>query len=311
MAAIPLAHISWAIADNANRPACDAFFMDIFGAQSVFEMLETPETAHLHFDREERLMVVGDTMLIPIAPAGGGIHAQSPLGEMLRRSAGDGRWLGLALFVQDLRSADAWMQSKGFKLHYDPGMENHYFLIGRKQAMGMRLELLQGDLPNDPRLKAGWDASRWANDHPLGIEGLQSIGVSAPSLEAARDLFAGRLEWPELSQRILADEDAVCASFDAGDCVIEAMVPQSEDSPLATHLRDIQGIYCLTFKLRDAAAAAEYLRAKGLTLIGDVQGRFAIDPAQAHGRLIWFTQQTIPGHSPLGTMMPQRGVFSN
>ena len=311
MVAIPLAHISWAIADNADRDACDAFFMEIFGAQSVFEMLETPETAHLHFDREERLMVIGDTMLIPIAPAGGGISQQSPLGEMLRRSAGDGRWLGLALFVQDLRSADAWMQSKGFKLHYDPGMENHYFLIGRKQAMGVRLELLQGDLPNDPRRKPGWNPARWASDHPLGIEGLQSIGVSAPSLEAARELFAGRLEWPELSQRALPAEDALCASFNAGDCVIEAMVPQSADTPLALHLRDVQGICCLTFKVRDAAAAADYLRGKGLRLIGDVSGRFAIDPAQAHGRLIWFTEAATPGHPPLGSMMPQRGLFSN
>ena len=31
------------IADNADRKPCDAFFQDVFGAQSVFEMLVTPE----------------------------------------------------------------------------------------------------------------------------------------------------------------------------------------------------------------------------------------------------------------------------
>jgi hypothetical protein len=32
MVAIPLAHLSWAIADNADRKACDAFVIDTFGA---------------------------------------------------------------------------------------------------------------------------------------------------------------------------------------------------------------------------------------------------------------------------------------
>ena len=43
MVAIPLAHISWAIADNADRKACDQFFIDVFGAQIAYEMLITPE----------------------------------------------------------------------------------------------------------------------------------------------------------------------------------------------------------------------------------------------------------------------------
>ena len=33
---MPLAHISWAIADNVDRKPCDAFFMELFGAQHVF-----------------------------------------------------------------------------------------------------------------------------------------------------------------------------------------------------------------------------------------------------------------------------------
>ena len=55
MASLPLAHISWAIADNADRAACDAFFIDLFGAETAYEMLVTPETAKYRFDREERL----------------------------------------------------------------------------------------------------------------------------------------------------------------------------------------------------------------------------------------------------------------
>lgn len=309
MVAIPLAHVSWAIADNADRPACDAFFIDVFGAETVYEMLVTPETAHMRFDREEKLMMVGDTMLIPIAPAGEGAKPGSPLGDMLRRSAAPDRWIGLALRAADLKAADAWFRGRGFQLSYDPGMENNYFLIGRWQALGVRLEIMQGELPNDPRLKDGWSPAKWRDDHPLGIEGLQAVGVSAPSLDAARDVFAARFDWPEIGTRPLPFYNADCAAFLLGDTVIEAMVPRDAESPLARHLAQVQGICCLTFKVKSAAVAADYLRGRGLDLIGDVTDRFAIAPGQAHGRTIWFTQNTPDGYPPLGSKMREPAVF--
>jgi catechol 2,3-dioxygenase-like lactoylglutathione lyase family enzyme len=309
MVAFPLAHVSWSITDNADRAACDQFFIDVFGAQTVFEMLETPETAHMGLDREERLMVIGDTMLIPIAPAGAGASPDSPLGNMLRRSAGVGRWLGVSLRVADLSEADAWFRARGFQLHYDRGMEGHYFLIARRQAMGVRIEIMTGELPNDPRLRDGWNPGHWASDHPLGIEGLQAIGISAPELAAARALFAERLDWPELGQRYLAQENADCAAFWMGDTAIEAMVPRDAASPLAAHLRDIQGIRSLTFKLRDATAAAGWLEQRGLELIGDVADRFAIVPEQAQGRLIWFTGNAVAGYPAMGSAMRRPAIL--
>ena len=92
---------------------------------------------------------------------------------MLRRNAGPMRWLGLAMKVADLKAAARQFEAKGFKLHYDPGMEDIYFLVGRKQALGVRLEILAHDLPDDPRQKPGWNPMRWRDEHPLGIEGLQ------------------------------------------------------------------------------------------------------------------------------------------
>lgn len=310
MVAFPLAHISWALADNALRPACDAFFLDVFGAQTASEMLITPETEGLGFDREERLMMVGDTMLIPIAPAGSGNHPDSGIGKMLRRSARDGQWIGLALRVADLPCADAWFTARGFQLHYDPGMEAHYFLIGPRQMMGVRLEVLVTDLPGDPRQQPGWTPDYWASQHPLGIEGLQAVGVSVASVEEARGVFGARLELPELDHR-RGDDGGEVVAFHLGDTVIEAMVPGDEGQALAAHLRDIRGINSLTFKVRDAAAAAAYLRGCGLELIGDVAGRFAVRPDQAHGRLLWLTGQNVAGYPPLGSAMLRPAVFSS
>ena len=309
MVAMPLVHISWAVFENSARKQCDAFLEDVFSAEKVYEILVTPEVEAMGLDREESLMMIGDTMVIPIAAAGSGASPDSPTGEMLRRSAAPNRWLGLSLKVADLKAAAAWFSARGFKLHYDPGMEEIYFLIGRKQALGVRLEIVAHDMPNEPRLTEGWNPMRWRDDHPLGIEGLQSIGVSAPSFDAAREAWADRLDWSELGERELPGEHARCLSFLLGDTVIEAMVPTAEDTMLAQHLRDTQGIFCLTFKVRSAAAAAVYLRGKGFALIGSEASRFAIEPDQAPGRLIWFTEHDVPGYPPLGSRLGEPAQF--
>ena len=309
MPAMPLAHVSWAIADNADRKACDDFFLDVFGAETAYELLITPESESMGLDREERLMMIGDTMVIPIAPAGAGAEPGAPIGDMLRRNSGANRWLGGALKVADLPSADVWFRAKGFRLHYDQGMENHYFLISRGQVLGMRIEVLKQDLPGDPRRNADWSPAKWRDQQPLGIEGLQSIGVSAPSLDAARELFATRLEWPELGTRRLPGDAAQCVAFAMGDTVIEAMVPERDGTALADHLRDTQGIYCITFKVKDAAAAADYLRGRGLTLIGDVGDRFAITPSEAQGRTIYFTEASPIGYPAPGSRLNEPAEF--
>lgn len=295
----PLVHITFALADNARRPACDAFFRDVFGARTAYEMLVTPETEAMGLDREESLMLIGDTMVIPIAPAGRGAVEGHPLGDMLRRSAAPHRWIGLALRVPDLAAADAWFASRGFKRHYDPGMEAFYFLVPRGQVLGVRLEIVKQDMPNDPRKDAAW---RPPADHPLGIEGLQAIGVSAPSLAEAQALFAGTLEWPELGARDLPEGRA--AAFAMGDTVIEA-IEGAPGSDIAAHARDVKGVCHLVFKVRDAKAAAAVLRARGLPLIGDVADRFAIHPDAAHGRLIWLTERVPDSWPPAGSRLGQ------
>jgi hypothetical protein len=301
MGQMPLAHVSWAIAENADRKPCDQWLADTFGAEPVYEMLMTPEAEAMGLDREETLTMIGDTMVIPIAPAPSGPAVNSPTGQMLRRNAGSMRWLGLALKVPDLPKAAAAFEAKGFKLHYDAGMEAIYFLVGRGQALGVRLEILATDLPNDPRHKPGWSPA----EHPLGIEGLQAVGVSAPSLEAARELFGGKLDLPELGLRDLPGEAAQCLAFDLGDTVIEAMVPQDPESVLAWHMREVKGIYCLTYKVRSASAAADYLRGRGHELAGDEATRFAVHPREAQERLIFFTENEVAGYPPLGSKIGQ------
>jgi hypothetical protein len=296
--AFPVAHISWSIADNADRKGCDAFFQDVFGAQTAYEMLITPEAEAMGLDREESLMLIGDTMVIPIAPAGKGAAEGHPAGDMFRRSAAPMRWLGLALRGESLADADAWFAARGFKRHYDPGMEEHYFLVPRGQVLGVRLELLCHGLPNDPREDAGWRPGA----NPLGIEGLQAIGVSVPSLAEARRVFGETLELRELGQRELGE--AQVAAFDLGDTVIEALAG-ADGSDEARHAVETKGICSLTFKVADIGAARAYLIGKDLPLIAGEEGRIAITPEAAHGRLIWLTDRTPAGYPEVGSKLPE------
>lgn len=309
MPGMPLAHVSWAVPDDETRRACDAFFIDVFGAEIASEMLVTPESAALGIDREETLLMVGDTMLIPVAAAGAGLSKDSPSGEMLRKAAQPMRWLGVALKVADLKAAAAWFTKQGFKLHYDPGMEEHYFLVGRSQAMGMRIEVLKQDLPGDPRRDPAWSPAKWRDEHPLGIEGLQAIGISTESVDDAGELFAEKLGWIEMEHRELDDIDADCAPLLMGDTVLEALESRTDKSALARHAKTIGGIYCLTFKVKSAPAAAAYLRGKGLELVGNVAERFAIRPDQAFGRMIYFTDKTPEGYPALGSKLGTPAKF--
>jgi catechol 2,3-dioxygenase-like lactoylglutathione lyase family enzyme len=248
-------------------------------------------------------------MLIPVTAAGAGLSKDSPSGEMLRKAAQPMRWLGVALKVADLKAAAAWFTKQGFKLHYDPGMEEHYFLVGRSQAMGMRIEVLKQDLPGDPRRDPSWSPAKWRDEHPLGIEGLQAIGISTESVDDAGELFAEKLGWIEMEHRELDDIDADCAPLLMGDTVLEALESRTDKSALARHAKTIGGIYCLTFKVKSAPAAAEYLRGKGLELVGNVADRFAIRPDQAFGRMIYFTDKTPEGYPALGSKLGEPAKF--
>lgn len=306
----PLAHINWSVADNSTRKACDAFLREIFAAQTAFEMVMTPETEPLGYDREETLLLVGDTMLIPIAPVGPGERPDSDMGEFLRAHARPGQWLGIAITVADLDAAHGWVLERGCSPVTPAGAEGHCFLLDRNDAMGVILEFLATDLPGDPRTQPGWRPEWWREDHPLGIEGLQSIGVSTASLDAARAVFADKFGWPELSRRHLAQDHADCAAFRLGDNVIEAMYAADMHTPLGRHAVEIGGIYCITFQVRSAAAAAAYLRGKGLDLIGEQASRFAIDPAQAFDRLIYFTDLPLEGRPPFQCKLLQPARLS-
>lgn len=293
----PFIHLSFAVADEETRLGWDRFLRDVFAPVTMYEVLTTPASQRLKLDRHQTLLAVGNTVLYAAAPAAGGLSPDSAIGNMLRSLASQNAWVGIAIGVADLEVARDWVRARGWEPRSYPLLEDRYFLLDRAETLGMRLEFLSGALDNDPRLKPDWDPAWWRDEHPLGLEGLQSIGVSAQSLDTAREIFGDKLGWREIAQR--TTDEARCASFLIGDAIVEAMEPLDPQSELAEHAREVRGVWCLNFQVRSATAAADYLQSKGLRLIGDPQCRFAIDPADAFGRLLWFSEDRVPGYPPI------------
>ncbi len=236
MVSLPLFHICWALPTDGERKACDNFFADVFGAQTGFEIMISPDTADAGLDREESLTVVGNTMLIPIArPLGAGLTIRfERRRHAARPSERPGMWIGICVKVADITAADKWVSSLGFHPWYRPGFEEIYFVLPRDETLGMRI-----GIPGKSRCLMirgrvrRWRADWWASGHPLGIEGLQSVGLSVARLRDACDLFDAKFGWREIARRTLPGDDANCAAFFVGDVVLEAMEPRRADTPLA------------------------------------------------------------------------------
>lgn len=303
MPAFPLAHISFAVADEPTRKAWDAFLREVFAAETLYEVLiADPEAQRLKLDRQQTLLAIADTVLYAAAPAGPGLQPDSVVGEMLRAHAQPHTWIGLALTVADLDAARDWVRERGWTPRSYPLLEDRYFLLDRDETLGVRLEFLARGLDNDPRERADWQPGRWRDAHPLGLEGLQSIGVSTVDLDLAREIFAAKLGWPEVARR--RTETAECAAFHLGDTVIEAMQPLDPASALARHAEAKRGVWCLTFQVRSISAAADYLLGRGLRLVERDERSFAIDPEQAFGRWLRFTDEAVAGYPPIDAARP-------
>jgi hypothetical protein len=54
------------------------------------------------------------------------------------------------------------------------------------------------------------------------------------------------------------------------------------------------GIYSVNFKVKSLSAAADYLKSKGLRLVGEPKRRFNIDPRDAFGVTFTMVEQDLP-----------------
>ena len=284
-----LQHVTHMVPDQASRHALEAFYRDVFAARTYYEAKPVQG-----IDREESLILIGDTCLIPVCPT-------DPTSEQGRiRMAYAHRFMSMALKVASTREADAALQQHGLHPRYhDPIYRKVFFLTDPAETCGIRYECCAVEMPNDLRIQPGWSPDWWRDEHPLGIAGLASVATLTGDLARARKLYEDVFGFEFLGERTAELEGARAAAYRVGRSVpfvLEVMEPLGGGSAIADYVaRHGGGIYSVNFQVRSLERAAQHLEARKLRLRGDRRRRFAIDPRDSFGAVFSFAERALEG----------------
>jgi catechol 2,3-dioxygenase-like lactoylglutathione lyase family enzyme len=146
----------------------------------------------------------------------------------------------------------------------------------------------------DPRLQPAWSSQFWRERHPLGIERASHITTVVRDLGVAKkfycDILGAKIIYEaETSGRKLSAFVAV-----GEDTVVELAQPTTSNSAEARDLeKNGEGIHALTFKTRNLAEAANFLKSKQLKPEPDGPNAIALGREQAFGMVIGFTERPL------------------
>ena len=149
----------------------------------------------------------------------------------------------------------------------------------------------------DPRLQPAWSNEFWRERHPLGIEQRlahhhRGEATSRAATKFYCDILGGKLihEY-ETSGRKRSAYVAI-----GEDTIVELAQPISSDTAEARDLeKNGEGVHALTFRTRNVARAADFLKSKMLQPEPDGAGKIVLGREQAFGMVIGFTERPIPG----------------
>jgi catechol 2,3-dioxygenase-like lactoylglutathione lyase family enzyme len=284
-------HMTHVAADTPARRELERFYLEVFGAQTYYEARPVEG-----LERDETLILIGGLCLIPQSST----NLESEQGRL--RASFAGRFAQMAIKVPDTESTEAHFRKHGLNaicLH--PVYKKIFFMSDPKETVGVRYELCAVEMPNDLRMRPGWTADWWRDSHPLGIEKLASVATATADLAKASKFYGEVFEFNSLGQRDLPEEGAKVAAFKTGSkvpFVIEVMEPAGKGTPLSDYVAKYGGgLYSVNFKVKSLGKAAEYLKSKGLRLVGDEKRRFNIDPRDCFGVTFTFVDQDVPSQA--------------
>ena len=276
-----LIHLTHVIENNDKRREAERFYLDVFAAQTFFDA--RPMRG---LERDETLTLIGKTQVIPMAP----VDEVSTMAKDLRRYAPG--FMGIALKVENTRAVRAHLESKRLRPIAAPGFEDVFVLTRAPESCNVPYEFCAVEMPNDLRLRPEWSPDWWRDVHPLGIEGLVSVGTAASDLDAAEKFYRDVFTFELAGKGEIKSEGARAVAFRAADLVLEVMQPIKSGTPLADFVeRKRPGFYAINWKVKSLPKALQYLRSKGLHLIEGPE-RTTLDPNDAFGARHTFSEKS-------------------
>ncbi|WP_326533637.1 VOC family protein [Pseudorhodoferax sp.] len=241
--------------------------------------------------RHASLLAIGDaTVVEPVQLADEPGAEQSPLGRFRARFGA--RLHSIAWYVDDLDSAVDTLLGHGVRLVDVAGRP----IESREQAAGVKyvwthpkdshgpLEFarLNAEFSTDPRVQPHWSAAYWREQHPLGIDGLLRITLATRLPEQASRFYTQVLGAREAAS--LPGQPG--RSLQVGDDTIVDLVDAGSERFGAFG----EGVFGMSFQVRDIARAEAFLREAGLPVVRRSDCQLELAPQHALGATVGFHQ---------------------
>jgi catechol 2,3-dioxygenase-like lactoylglutathione lyase family enzyme len=283
--------------------ALDAWYYDVFSCQRFM-----PDSYMKSEVRDASLVLIGELCIEPLAPS---FHVEGwdnmPLGRVfnrLGRKFHSYAWYvddGFNDLYRDLRAAGVRCYGTAGVKQEDDEVRGALFTHPRDTYT--QLEFVPGPTPGgggalrDPRFQPGWSPVWWADYHPLQVQKFSHSTVSVNDVTAARDLYVDVLKGKLLFEGEVPSNQTTSAFVLVGeDLVIEFAQPLEDSSPVAQDIvRSHEGIYSVSYKVRDLAQAEEYLAKKGISFSYNDGTTLVTDRDTTQGCVMSFTTWSVPG----------------
>jgi len=284
-----LFHLTHVVSDLA---ATDRWYDDVFAVTRFYHGFAKAA------GRDASLIAIGDVIMEPMTPA----RVENLRNQSVKRfhdRFGE-HFHSIAWYVDDVPAISTHLAKHGLHMWDVTGRSvtppNEKFAVWThpKETPGQLEFAIIERNTIDPRLQPAWSNEFWRERHPLGIERASHITTVVRDLGVAKkfycDILGAKIIYEaETSGRKLSAFVAV-----GEDTVVELAQPTTSNSAEARDLeKNGEGIHALTFKTRNLAEAANFLKSKQLKPEPDGPNAIALGREQAFGMVIGFTERPL------------------
>ncbi len=284
-----LFHLTHVVSDLS---AVDKWYDDVFAVTRFYHGYAKAA------GRDASLIAIGDVIMEPMTPARvANLRNQSV--KKFHDRFGQ-HFHSIAWYVDDVPEISTHFDQHRMRLWDVVGRQvtppNEKFAVWThpKESHGQLEFAVIGLNTIDPRLQPAWSNEFWRERHPLGIERASHITAVVGDVSVAKRFYLEVLGAKVIDERSTPAKQSAFVAV-GEDTIVELAQPASSNTPEARDLeKNGEGFFALTFKTRNLAKAADFLRSKQLRAEPDGDGSIVLGQDQAFGMTIGFTERSLP-----------------
>src|SRR6266851_2629458 len=284
-----LFHLTHVVSDLG---AVDKWYDDVFAVTRFYHGYAKAA------GRDASLIAIGDVIMEPMTPARvANLRNQSV--KKFHDRFGQ-HFHSIAWYVDDVPEISTHFDQHRMRLWDVVGRQvtppNEKFAVWThpKESHGQLEFAVIGSNTIDPRLQPAWSNEFWRERHPLGIERASHITAVVGDVSVAKRFYLEVLGAKVIDERSTPAKQSAFVAV-GEDTIVELAQPASSNTAEARDLeKNGEGFFALTFKTRNLAKAADFLRSKQLRAEPDGDGSIVLGQDQAFGMTIGFTERSLP-----------------